>query len=103
MNSAAETLLITLSGEDRPGVTAAVFAALSAHDAEVLDIEQIVARGHLTLAVLLDVTRCDLAAIRASMADVGADTGLDVRCSRVAGCSVTLTPLCRFNMWASLE
>ncbi len=79
MSSPAETLLITLSGEDRPGVTAAVFTALSEHDAEVLDIEQIVARGHLTLAVLLDVTRCDLAAIRTRMTEVGVNTGLDVR------------------------
>ena len=48
-----ETLLVTLTGVDRPGVTAALFAALGPHEAEVLDVEQVVIRGHLILGVLL--------------------------------------------------
>jgi phosphoserine phosphatase len=47
------TLLITLTGPDRPGVTARVSAALAAHEVEVLDVEQVVIRGRLTLGVLL--------------------------------------------------
>ena len=46
------TLLATLTGRDRPGVTAAVFEALARTDAEVLDVQQLVVRGHLTLALL---------------------------------------------------
>ena len=38
------TLLVTLTGKDRPGVTSAMFATLSAAGVEVLDIEQIVLR-----------------------------------------------------------
>ncbi|MFC3687583.1 phosphoserine phosphatase SerB [Aquipuribacter hungaricus] len=45
------TLLLTVTGLDRPGVTAAVFEA--AGGADVLDVEQVVVRGHLTLGVLL--------------------------------------------------
>ncbi|MGL5819604.1 MAG: phosphoserine phosphatase SerB [Phycicoccus sp.] len=47
------TLLVALNGPDRPGVTRAVFEAASSVGAEVVDLEQVVVRDHLTLAVLL--------------------------------------------------
>jgi phosphoserine phosphatase len=47
------TLLVTISGEDRPGVTSAFFDAIADVGAEVLDLEQVVVRGQLTLAMLL--------------------------------------------------
>ena len=49
----ARTLLVTLDGPDRPGVTKAVFLAASTVGAQVLDVEQVVVRGHLALSVLL--------------------------------------------------
>src|SRR5687768_6550337 len=51
--ASTKTLLVTVSGEDRPGVTSALFDAIADVGAEVLDLEQVVVRGHLTLAVLL--------------------------------------------------
>ena len=48
----ASTLLATLTGADRPGLTAAVFAALAGRGVEVLDVAQLVVRGHVTLALL---------------------------------------------------
>ena len=47
------TLLITVTGPDRPGVTASLMAALSAHEVEILDVEQVVIRGRLTLGILV--------------------------------------------------
>jgi phosphoserine phosphatase len=47
------TLLITLAGSDRPGVTSRLFGALAPHGLTVLDIEQVVIRGKLVLGVLL--------------------------------------------------
>jgi phosphoserine phosphatase len=47
------TLLVTLTGPDRPGVTSALFEALAGHDVVVLDMEQVVVRGTLVLGVLL--------------------------------------------------
>jgi phosphoserine phosphatase len=47
------TVLLTLTGLDRPGVTTAVFEALALPGVEVIDVEQVVVRGHLTLAVLI--------------------------------------------------
>jgi phosphoserine phosphatase len=51
------TLLVTLTGPDRPGVTASLTAALSAHEVEILDVEQVVIRGRLTLGMLLGPAR----------------------------------------------
>ncbi|MCU1690749.1 MAG: Phosphoserine phosphatase, partial [Jatrophihabitantaceae bacterium] len=59
----ATCLLLTVTGRDRPGVTGALFAALAGHDVEILDVEQVVIRGRLTLGVLLSA-RGDLATIR---------------------------------------
>src|SRR5450759_5228221 len=50
---ATQTLLVTVAGDDRPGVTSALFDAIADVGAEVLDLEQVVVRGHLTLALLL--------------------------------------------------
>jgi phosphoserine phosphatase len=47
------TLLITLTGRDRPGVTSRLFSALAQHELSVLDVEQVVIRGKLVLGALL--------------------------------------------------
>jgi phosphoserine phosphatase len=74
------TLLITLSGNDRPGVTRRLFATLAEHPATVLDVEQLVVRGRLILAVLVEVTGDDLAmaATRAAVRYAAADLDMDV-------------------------
>jgi phosphoserine phosphatase len=53
----AQTLLVTLNGRDRPGVTMALFEAADTVGAEVLDLEQVVVRDHLALSVLLSPGR----------------------------------------------
>lgn len=47
------TLLITLTGPDRPGVTSRLFSVLAGFPVTVADIEQVVIRGRLTLGVLV--------------------------------------------------
>jgi len=54
MSTRRTTLLITLTGPDRPGVTSRLFAVLAAHPLSVLDMEQVVIRGKLVLGVLLE-------------------------------------------------
>ena len=56
-------VLVTVTGRDRPGVTAALFSALAAHDVDVIDVEQVVIRDRLVLGVVLDL-RGDAAALR---------------------------------------
>ncbi|WP_328353501.1 phosphoserine phosphatase SerB [Mycobacterium sp. NBC_00419] len=47
------SVLITVTGVDQPGVTSALFEVLSRHDVELLNVEQVVIRGRLTLGVLV--------------------------------------------------
>ncbi|MFL6084999.1 MAG: phosphoserine phosphatase SerB [Mycobacterium sp.] len=47
------SVLITVTGRDQPGVTSALFEVLSAHKVELLNVEQVVIRGRLTLGVLV--------------------------------------------------
>ncbi|MFI0486454.1 phosphoserine phosphatase SerB [Actinomadura sp. 9N215] len=51
--SAQRTLLITLTGRDRPGVTSRLFTTLAEFPLTVADVEQVVIRGRLVLGVLL--------------------------------------------------
>ncbi|MCP2177253.1 phosphoserine phosphatase SerB [Williamsia maris] len=47
-------VLITVTGPDRPGVTSVLLGALSRHGVILLDVEQVVIRGRLTLGVLVN-------------------------------------------------
>ena len=78
MNATRTTLLITLTGRDRPGVTSRLFGALTGHDLSVLDIEQVVIRGRLVLGVLCaSAGPPDLTAIHRQVSALAADLGLD--------------------------
>ena len=50
-----QTVLIRVSGPDRPGINAGLMAVLDTCDASVQDIEQIVIRGQISLGVVVDV------------------------------------------------
>jgi phosphoserine phosphatase len=78
MDGSQTTLLVTLTGRDRPGVTSRLFSALAGHDLTVLDIEQVVIRGRLVLGVLLASDgEPDLTAIHRAVRSIAADLGLD--------------------------
>jgi len=72
------TLLVILSGRDRPGVTAALFDALRHTRSVVLDMEQLVVRGRLILAVLLGVEESDIGNVRAVVHEVAGRVGMEV-------------------------
>jgi phosphoserine phosphatase len=79
-----ETLLITLSGKDRPGVTSSVFTTLSGSGVAVLDIEQIVLRGRLILGVLVTAPR-DWKRLRTAVEDTAAELAMSVEVERGVG------------------
>ncbi|MDT4934373.1 MAG: phosphoserine phosphatase [Pseudonocardiales bacterium] len=70
------SVLATITGRDRPGVTAAFFSALAAHDVDVRDVEQVVIRDRLILAVLFDL-RGDSAALRNSVTQAAQALGME--------------------------
>ena len=71
------TLLVTVSGDDRPGVTSTLFDAIADVGAEVLDLEQVVVRGHLTLALLLSAGPQDVR-LRSVVTSVATSLGMQV-------------------------
>ena len=50
-----ELILLTLSGSDKPGVTAGITTILAKYDVDVLDIGQAVIHNTLSLGLLLKV------------------------------------------------
>ncbi len=79
-----QTLLITLTGMDRPGVTSTVFSTLAAFGVDVLDIEQIVLRRRLVLGVLVSSPR-DWRALRDAVERVAAELDMQVEVERGQG------------------
>ena len=78
MSSPQMTLLVTVTGRDRPGVTSRLFSVLAAHELSVVDVEQVVIRGRLVLGVLLSCGGSpDLTAIHRQVTAVAADLGLE--------------------------
>ncbi len=77
---APRTLLVTVTGPDRPGVTSAVFDALSAPGVEVIDVEQVVIRGRLTLGVLVAAGNQE-SALSAAATSAGRSLGMQVSCT----------------------
>lgn len=81
------TVLVTLVGPDRAGVSTRLFGVLDAFPLEVIDVEQLVVRGQLILSVLVtdpadghDTSGLDLA-VRA----LGPELGLTVSIERGTG------------------
>jgi phosphoserine phosphatase len=79
-----ETLLLTVSGKDRPGVTSAMFRTLTKAGVEVLDIEQIVLRRRLILGILVTAPR-DWKKLRAAVETTVAELGMSVEVDRGIG------------------
>lgn len=77
-----QTLLVTLSGLDQPGVTRQLFTALDDYPVTVDDIEQLVVRGRLVLSVLLSINADDddqlLADLRRAVRLVAAELDMEV-------------------------
>nr|WP_234800047.1 phosphoserine phosphatase SerB [Mycolicibacterium diernhoferi] len=77
------SLLITVTGVDQPGVTSALFEVLSRHRVELLNVEQVVVRGRLTLGVLVSVDTqvADgdefAAEVRAAIQGLGLDVSIE--------------------------
>ena len=79
-----KTLLITITGKDRPGVTSAIFATVAAAGVEVLDLEQIVLRRRLVLGLLVTAPR-DWKNLRAAVEETAAGLGMNVEVQRGQG------------------
>ncbi|AUS81527.1 phosphoserine phosphatase SerB [Actinoalloteichus sp. AHMU CJ021] len=65
---------MTVTGPDRPGVSSVLFAALTRHGVDLLDVDQVVIRGQLVLGVSVSTTHDPEGlqeAVEQAMASVG--------------------------------
>lgn len=72
------SLLARVSGPDHPGITADLMTLLDLSGAEVQDVEQVLVRGHLTLAVALADPGDGGAALREVLEQLGRSRNLRV-------------------------
>ena len=77
-------VLLTVTGPDRPGVTSVLFTALTRHGVDLLDVEQVVVRGHLTLGALVAAHR-DPDGLREAVEQAMHGIGMEVRTSIETG------------------
>ena len=73
----SSTVLVTVTGPDRPGVTSVLFRALTQHEVDVIDVEQVVIRGRLTLGVLVECSG-DAEALQESLEQAMPTVGVHV-------------------------
>lgn len=94
MDTDKVSVLITVTGIDKPGVTSALFEVLSAHDVELLNVEQVVIRDRLTLGVLVSgaSTVADGDSLHAEVTAVIQRLGLDVTIERSQNVPVIAEP-----------
>jgi phosphoserine phosphatase len=86
MDATTRTLLITLTGRDRPGVTSRLFGTLAAFPVSVVDVEQVVIRGRLVLGVLISYgSGTDIGKLWGAAEKVGADLGLEIEIAMGTG------------------
>ncbi len=78
------SVLITVTGPDRPGVSSVLFAALTRHGVDLLDVEQVVVQGQLTLGALV-AAHHDPEGVADSVEQAMASIGMDVRTSLEPG------------------
>jgi phosphoserine phosphatase len=94
VNTSKVSVLITVTGVDQPGVTSALFEVLSGHQVELLNVEQVVIRGRLTLGVLV-AGPADVAGgadLRDEVQRAIDSVGLDVTIERSDGMPVLREP-----------
>lgn len=76
--------IVTVVGQDRVGIIAAVCAKLAEFNVNVLDISQTVMQGYFTMMMAVEVSGCNvpLAELAQRMDELGASMGLSIRVQR---------------------
>jgi phosphoserine phosphatase len=82
MDGSQRTLLITLTGRDRPGVTSRLFTTLARFPVTVTDVEQVVIRGRLVLGVLVSHdSGADVGQVWSAAEKIAADLDMEIELS----------------------
>ena len=76
--------IVTVVGQDRVGIIAAVCAKLAEFNVNVLDISQTVMQGYFTMMMATEVSACNvpLAELVQRLDELGVGMGLSIRVQR---------------------
>ena len=76
--------IVTVVGQDRVGIIAAVCSKLAEFNVNVLDISQTVMQGYFTMMMATEVSQCNVsvAELNKAMEAMGAEMGLSIRVQR---------------------
>ena len=76
--------IVTVVGQDRVGIIAAVCSKLAEFNVNVLDISQTVMQGYFTMMMAAEVSACNvpLAEFARRMDELGVQMGLSIRVQR---------------------
>jgi phosphoserine phosphatase len=86
------TGLILVSGVDSPGITEALFEALSPFAVTILDIQQVVIRGRLILTVLISLSPAHAKSIEADHEECATKLGVDIATAFESSDQKTIAP-----------
>lgn len=78
MQSAQYTGLVLVSGEDRPGITEALFTTLAPFSLSIVDVEQVVIRSRLILTILITLNKAHAQAIEDDLNAQAESLDLDI-------------------------
>ncbi len=76
--------IVTVVGQDRVGIIAAVCIRLASFNVNVLDISQTILQGNFTMMMAVDVSEATVSfsEIKESLSDLGREMGLSIRIQR---------------------
>ncbi len=86
------TGLILVSGVDSPGITEALFEALSPFAVTILDIQQVVIRGRLILMVLISLSPAHAKSIEEDLEECATKLGVDIATAFESSDQKTIAP-----------
>ncbi len=76
--------IVTVLGQDKVGIIAAVCNRLANYNVNILDISQTILQGAFTMVMAVDVSKstASFGELGRSLADLGAEMGLSIRIQR---------------------
>ena len=76
--------IVTVVGQDKVGIIAAVCALLAENNVNILDISQTILQGSFTMVMAVDVSKATatIGELSAALAELGAEMDLSIRIQR---------------------
>src|SRR6187402_2930858 len=91
-----QQILVKISGADSPGITAAITSCVAADGGKLLDIEQAVTHGLLSLMVLTEIDGGKVSSFESNVRQALSNFHLDLKFERLQGLPLVPDPADRF-------